>query len=67
MTEALAHALKTLRDELQIDAHSHCVGVNVFFSSEGYEIEYRMRTPGSLKRDGVSMRNLRGLYIETEE
>lgn len=64
MKEKLAQALKNLRDVLQEEAHEYCVGVNVFFNSEGYEIERRTRTPGSLKRDGVSMRNLRGEWVK---
>jgi len=64
MTSQLSDALKGLRDILQEDAHKHCVAVNVFFSSNGYEIEYKMRSPGGLSRDGVSMRNIRGEWIE---
>lgn len=67
MTEQLAQALKNLRDVLQTEAHEHCVGVNVFFNSEGYEIEYRTRTPGSLTRDGISMRNLRGEWVKKHD
>ena len=64
MSEQLAQALKNLRDVLQGEAHAHCVGVNVFFNSEGYEIKHRTRTPGSLQRDGISMRNLRGEWVK---
>lgn len=67
MTEQLAQALKNLRDVLQAEAHEHCVGVNVFFNSEGYEIEYRTRTPGSLAREGISMRNLRGGWVKKHD
>ncbi len=64
ITEQLAQALKNLRDVLEAEAHDHCIGVNVFFNSEGYEIEHRTRTPRSLRRDGVSMRNLRGEWVK---
>ena len=64
MSEQLAQALKNLRDILQNESHEHCVGVQVFFNSQGYEIEYHTRTPGSLQRDGVSMRNLRGEFVK---
>ena len=63
MSEQLAQALKQLRDVLQVEAHEHCVAVRVFFNSRGYEIEYQTRTPGSLQRDGISMRNLRGEWV----
>lgn len=64
MTEQLTQALKNLRDVLQSEAHPHCVGVRVYFSSEGYDIEHVMRTPGSLKRDRIDMRNLRGEWVK---
>jgi hypothetical protein len=64
MSEQLAQALKQLREVLQTEAHEHCVAVRVFFTSQGYEIEHRTRTPGSLQRDGVSMRNLRGEWVK---
>ena len=64
MSEELAQALKNLRDVLQQEAHPHCVAVSVFFNVEGYEIAYKTRTPGSLKRDLISMRNLRGEFIK---
>lgn len=64
MSEQLAQALKNLRDVLQDEAHEHCVAVRVFFNSQGYEIEHQTRTPGSLKRDGISMRNLRGDWVK---
>ena len=64
MSEQLTQALKNLRDVLQAEAHEHCVAVNVFFNSQGYEIEHRTRTPGSLKLSDVSMRNLRGEWVK---
>lgn len=64
MTNQLEVALKAVRDVLRSEAHPHCVGVNVFFNSNGYKLEYRMRTPGSLERDGISMRNIRGEWVE---
>lgn len=64
MTEQLTQALKNLCDTLQTESHDHCVSVSVFFNCEGYEIEYKARTPGSLKRDGISMRNMRGDFIK---
>ena len=64
MTEQLTQALKNLRDVLQSESHAHCVGVRVYFNSEGYDIEHVMRTPGSLQRDGISMRNLRGEWVK---
>lgn len=64
MSEQLAQALKNLRDILQAESHEHCTSVSVFFNCQGYKIEHNTRTPGGLKRDGISMRNLRGDFIK---
>ena len=64
MSAQLESALKQVQDALQSEAHPHCVGVNVFFNCNGYELEYRMRTPGSLERDGISMRNICGEWVK---
>ena len=63
MTNVLSEALEHLRDVLQSEAHEHCYAVDILVDSKGYHIGYRMRTPGSLKRDGLSMQNLRGEWI----
>lgn len=64
MSDQLAQALKNLHDVLQHETHNCCVGVSVFFNNVGYEVEYMTRTPDSLQRDGISMRNLRGDWIK---
>ncbi len=56
--------IKQLRDELQRTEHAHCVSVDIFISSDGFEINRTLRTPQSLGRDGISMRNLRGDFIK---
>ena len=64
MSEKLAQAINALRDVLTEESHEHCTTVSVFFNCQGYSIEYKTRTPKSLKRDGISMRNLRGDFIK---
>lgn len=64
MSRTLSKALKQVRDILQKEAHKHCVAVNISFTSQGYEIDYRLRTPSGLQRDGYSMRNLKGDWIK---
>lgn len=63
MTTELQQALKSLRDALQAEAHPHCVAVEILVNSNGCEVSYRLRSPGSLNRDGISMRNLNGEWI----
>ena len=65
MNNEIENALKNLRDVLQANTHEHCTGVNVFFNCNGYEIEYNFRTPDSLKSDGISMRNIKGDFIQS--
>lgn len=64
MSDELTKALNQLRKVLESEAQDDCVAVSVFFNAEGHEIEYRTRTNESLKRDGISMRNLRGDFIK---
>lgn len=64
MSEDLAKALAAVRVHLQSEAHAHCVAVVVHFNHEGYEIAYTLRSPGSLRRDGISMRNICGDWVE---
>ena len=64
MSPELTKALKDLRDVLQNECNPHTGAVEIFINSEGYEIKYRLRTPGSLKRDQVNMRNIAGDFIE---
>lgn len=64
MTDRLSDAIKNVRDILQKDEHPHCVAVTLFFNCEGYEMNRTLRSPSSLKREGISMRNLKGEFIK---
>ena len=64
MTDELSNAIKLVRDILQLEAHKHCVRVEIGITAQGYDIDYQLRTPGGLKRDGISMQNLRGEFIK---
>ena len=63
MSPELTKVLKELRDVLQNECNPHTVAAEVFISSDGYEITYKLRSPGSLKRSGISMRNICGDFI----
>ena len=60
MTTALKDALKAVRDQLQQEAHEHCTSFTVTYTSDGYECEMTMTSPGSVKRNHQAIRNLRG-------
>ena len=42
------------------------VSINIFINSDGYLIEEKIRSAESLKREGISMRNVFGQYIKEE-
>ena len=63
MSKKLYDALKNVRDILQEEESEHCVAVEIFISEHGYNIDRVLRSPGSLKRQGISMRNLKGDWI----
>ena len=63
MSPELKEALKNLRKILQNECNPQTVSVTVFISSQGYDLSYKTRSPGSLYRDSVSMRNICGNFI----
>lgn len=67
MNQKIEEAVKNLRSLLQQECNPHCTDVMIFVNSEGYQITQNLRSPGSLKRDGISMRNLKGDFIETSK
>jgi hypothetical protein len=59
-TDAL---MKELEDHFKATLPANCVAVRIFFNSQGYDLEYETRTAESLRSAGISMRNLRGEFI----
>lgn len=55
--------ISELGRHLKATLPDNCVSAKIFFNSQGFEFEYTARTPDELKRDGISMRNLRGDFI----
>lgn len=64
MSEDLQKALENLREILQRECNKRTVSVCIFVNSQGCEISYTLRSPESLKRDGISMRNIKGDFIK---
>lgn len=52
-----------LRELLVRDTPKDCVSIRVFLNSEAMSIKYETRTAASLKRSGISMRNVNGEWI----
>lgn len=64
MTYELESALDNLFRILRIECEdSEVVAVDVTFTAQGSEINYRTRTAASLKRDCISMQNICGKFI----
>ena len=63
MNQKIEKAVKNLRNLLQEECNPHCTDVTIFVNSEGYQITQNLRSPGSLQRDGISMRNIKGQFI----
>ena len=63
MSPELTEALENLRSVLQNECNPHTVAIEIFISSEVCEINYKLRSPESLKRSGISMRNICGDFI----
>lgn len=52
-----------LRTALKENCTPNTVRVTVTFTAEGFSIEHENRTAESLKRDSISMRNMKGEFI----
>lgn len=63
MTTRLEDACEELCEAIAEAERDDCVSVTVFVNSEGYRYEGAYRSAASLKRDGISMRNIRGDWI----
>lgn len=57
-------AIESLHDLLKTELGDHAVSAEVFINSSEYSFTYKTRTPDSLDRDGISMRNLSGEFIK---
>lgn len=63
MNEETLKAINELHEALLAERDYNCVAVNIFFNSEGYEIERRYKTANQLTQSGISMRNINGIFI----
>ena len=52
------------REEAEGRDMEYTIDVAAVFNSEGYDLTEEIRLPQDLKREGISMRNLRGDFIK---
>lgn len=43
---------------------SNCVSFSLFLNAHGYEVQFQEKDSETLKKEDLSMRNLKGEYIE---
>lgn len=63
MNEELETKISALFDEVVKSSNENTVRFQLTINSEGAEVDFETRTAESLKRDGISMRNLKGDFI----
>lgn len=55
-----------LVNAIRDNAPNNCVEIHIDISSEGYYVSYDTRTAKSLKKDEITMRDVRGNVIEDD-
>lgn len=63
MTPKIINAIDTLVDALREESSEQMTTFKLFVNCEERVIETSERTPAELKSAGISMRNLRGIFI----
>ncbi len=64
MISAIEQKLKELRELCQLGASKETVHISFNLNVYGWDTKIRERTPESLKDEGISMKNLKGDWIE---
>ncbi len=64
MSPNITEKIEALVEAIRAEAPDNAITFRLFVNSEEHSVEVQHRTPGSLKADGISMRNLRGEWIE---
>lgn len=63
MSNPIEGAIQKLVDEVRANANPNAVAFRLFINSEGHTYEFENRTYADLKRDGISMKSLKGDWI----
>ena len=64
MNNKIQKLAEALRQAVIEDASDITTQVVVYMNSEGNNFEIIQRTPESLKRDSISMQNIKGVFIQ---
>ena len=64
MSPKIEAAIELLVESLRAESHPNATSFKLFVNCSEVSFVLRMRTAEDLKRDGISMRNLRGDFIK---
>jgi hypothetical protein len=64
MTTTINQKLEELKDLIVNELSDTVTFVSISITCEGSRFEFKERSAESLKRDGISMRNIKGDFIE---
>ena len=64
MNDRIQQAICSLREVLKQECSASVASVEIFISDHEVSYTTNSRSPHSLKKDGISMRNIKGDWIE---
>lgn len=63
MKQEIENTIQKLGNLLKSEVSSNCVAITITLTFQGYTIALEQYSPEYLAESGVSMRNIKGLYI----
>ena len=64
MTEKINQKLEELKEVIKSELDNGVTSVKIFINAQGVDMNIYHNTPEELKREGVSMRNIKGDFIK---
>lgn len=64
MTTKINEKLEELKEVIKQELDDRVVYVKIFINAQGIDMNVYHRTPEELKREGISMRNIKGDFIK---
>jgi hypothetical protein len=64
MTTKINEKLEELKEVIKQELNDNVTSVNISINAQGIDMSVYHRTPEELKREGISMRNIKGDFIK---
>ena len=64
MTTKINQKLEELKEVIKSELDDQVTYVGIFINAQGVEMNVHHKTPEELKREGISMRNIKGNFIK---